>query len=59
MQNLEEQKQEFIERLTRNVDIEKSIENFTKRREAQQKEKEKKENLLRTMAKLEGNNQER
>ena len=37
MQSFKEQKQEFQERMTRNVNVEKSIENFNKRKDAQKK----------------------
>ncbi len=59
MQNFKEQKQEFQERMTRNVNVEKSSENFNKRKDAQKKEKERREQLLRTIAKLEAKEQER
>lgn len=59
MQNFKEQKQEFQERMTRNVNVEKSSENFNKRKDAQLKEKERKEQLSRTIAKLEAKEQER
>lgn len=59
MQSFEEQKQEFQERMTRNVNIEKSIKNFNKRKDAQLKEKERKEQLSRTIAKLEAKEQDR
>ena len=59
MQSFKEQKQEFQERMTRNVNVEKSSENFNKRKDAQLKEKERKEQLSRTIAKLEAKEQER
>ena len=59
MQSFKEQKQEFQERMTRNVNVQRSIENFNKRKDAQLKEKERKEQLSRTIAKLEAKEQER
>ena len=59
MQSFKEQKQEFQERMTRNVNVQRSIENFNKRKDAQKKEKERREELSRTIAKLEAKEQER
>ncbi len=59
MQSFKEQKQEFQERMTRNVNVQRSIENFNKRKDAQKKEKERREQLSRTIAKLEAKEQER
>ncbi len=59
MQSFKEQKQEFQGRMTRNVNVQRSIENFNKRKDAQKKEKERREQLSRTIAKLEAKEQER
>ena len=59
MQSFKEQKQEFQGRMTRNVNVQRSIENFNKRKDAQKKEKERREELSRTIAKLEAKEQER
>ena len=59
MQTFKEQKQEFQGRMTRNVNVQRSIENFNKRKDAQKKEKERREQLSRTIAKLEAKEQER